>query len=283
MDTVLDIIIRICTAIGDAAFAAMSWMGPVAALWFMSAVLGVAMMLAWRCTSNQKAIAEVRRRISADLLATRLFKDNLAVTFRSQRRILWQAVRLLGYSLKPTLIMIVPFVLIMSQIGLRYEFRPAAAGSVLRVTATVKPASSSAGQPIPAEATSVSLPAGVRHNELDPCRAELLRTVDWRFMADSAGSHLVTLGDGTGAVRVPLVFGEEFVRLSSRVGGAWHERLLFSAEPALPADSAFESVRIHYPARRTELLGFDIHWLISLFGLSIGFALLAKPVLKVHI
>jgi hypothetical protein len=40
---------------------------------------------------------------------------------------------------------------------------------------------------------------------------------------------------------------------------------------------------VYYPARTTPLLGWDMHWLISLLILSIAFALLFKPFVKVHI
>lgn len=283
MNTALDNIIRASTWAGDAVFAALSWMGPGAALWVLSAALGVLMMVIWRFTSNQRAIADVRRRISADLLATKLFKDNLAVTFRSQRRILWQAVRLLGYSIKPMAIMMVPFVLVMVQIGLRYERRPAPMERALRVTATVKPGRPFMSREVQAEATRIVLPPGLRHNPQDPCRAEMLGTVDWRLTAVAPGTHVVELGSAEHPIRVPLVFGDGFERISSVTGGAWHERLLYSAEPSIPEASVIGAVRVDYPRRRTPMLGFDVHWLVSLFVLSIVFALLVKPLLKVHI
>ncbi len=139
MDSVLDIVSRVMVWLGDAAFGLLSVFSPTVGLWLISALTGVGMLLIWRYTSNQDAIGDIRAKISAHLLATRLFKDNLSVTFRAQRQIIWQAIRLLGYSFRPMLIMLVPFVLVMVQIGLRYEFRPFAVGEVARVTATLKP------------------------------------------------------------------------------------------------------------------------------------------------
>jgi hypothetical protein len=68
-------------------------LAPVAAVpgWLsitlISAVLGVLLLLIFKYTSNQRAIGRVRDDIKANLLAVKLFKDSLSVTFRSQARV----------------------------------------------------------------------------------------------------------------------------------------------------------------------------------------------------
>lgn len=278
MDPILDIVTRVMVRLGDIAFAALSPFSPGVALWILSALTGILMLFVWRHTSNQAAIADVRRRISANLLAARLFKDNLSVTFRAQRQILWQALRLMGHSLRPMLIMMVPFVLGMVQIGIRYEHRPAPLGQPLRLTVTLK----EGADPF-AAGSILHLPEGLQHDPQDPCRATPLRTVDWRITSTAPGTHVVRIGAGGDTVRVPLTFGDGFERLCSVVGGGFWDRLLFSTEPAIPESSIIESVRVHYPPRSNPVFGLDIHWLITLLILSIVFALLFKPFLKVHI
>jgi uncharacterized membrane protein (DUF106 family) len=274
----LDLVNTITVPVGDAVFAALGVFSPGVGLWIISAVAGVIMLLIWRYTSNQSAIADVRRQISAHLLATRLFKDNLAVTFRAQRQILWQALRLMGHSLRPMAVMLVPFVLIMVQIGLRYEFRPFSPGERIRVKATMR--SPEATQGVGAR---LALPEGITADRNDPCRAPALRTVDWRLAASKPGDWMLVFGEGADQVRMPLRVGGGFVRLSRFRGGAFSDRLLYSAEPSIDPASAFESIEVYYPARSTPVFGLDVHWLITFFVLSIVFALLAKPVLKVHI
>jgi len=278
MDSVLDIVSRVMVWLGDVVFGLLSVFSPTVGLWIISALTGVVMLLIWRYTSNQDAIGDVRAKISAHLLATRLFKDNLSVTFRAQRQIIWQAIRLLGYSFRPMLIMFVPFVLVMVQIGLRYEFRPFAVGETARVTATLKPGARFTGIE-----SMLSLPEGVRQDPNDPCRAEALRTVDWRLTAAKPGHYTLALGTGDDVVKVPLVVGDGFERLSAVRGGAFLDRLLYSAEPSIAVSSVFDSVNVRYPPRATPIFGWDVHWLITLFVLSIVFALIFKPILKVNI
>ncbi len=280
MNHILDIVIAATTWLGDIIFAALSIFSPVVTLWIISALTGILMLYVWRYTSNQDAIADVRRKIGANLLAARLFKDSLAVTFRAQRRILWQAIRLLGLSIRPMLIMMIPFTLMMVQIGLRYEFRPIVPGERVRVTATIKKDAAFDGSE-----SLLELPKGVQMDRNDPCRAELIHTVDWRLTVNDGGMQTLTFGpqDHGTQCDVPFVVGGVLPRISSLRGGSFWDRLLYSAEPANPASSVFESIKIHYPPRSTPIFGYDIHWLITLFVLSIVFALIFKPILKVNI
>ncbi|MCZ6698999.1 MAG: hypothetical protein O7D94_08735 [Planctomycetota bacterium] len=279
MNAIQDFITRLSVWLGDLAFTLLGFLSPVVILWFLSAVFGVLMLLVWRYTSNQDAIADVRRKIAAHLLATRLFKDNLSVTFRAQRLIVFHALRLLVYSVRPVLIMTGPFLLIMVQIGLRYEFRPIPVGKVANISVTLKPGSDMNGP-----GCKLRLPPALRHDPIDPMRAEYPRTVDWRITASKAGNHTLVFGDGEDRVVMPLTVGDGFERISSIRGGGFWDRLLYSAEPSIPESSIFESIRIiNYDARSTPLFGYDVHWLVTFLILSLVFALLFKPILKVHI
>lgn len=275
----MDTVTKIAVTLGDLAFAALGPLGPTAALFVISALIGAAMLLIWRYTSNQKAIAEVRRSIAAHLLSTRLFKDNLSVTFAAQRQIIRDAIRLMGHSVRPMLIMTVPFVLIVVQIGLRYEHRPLEVGEPVNLQATVKRDAN-----VMEAAKELRLPPAVRADPRGPCRIQQQHTIDWRITPAEAGVHVIRFGAGDAAIDMPLFAGDDFARISTCRGGGFWDRLLYSAEPSIPEASMFESVRIlYYDKRATPILGYDIHWLITLMVLSIVFALLLKPVFKVHI
>jgi uncharacterized membrane protein (DUF106 family) len=278
MDRLMDVLTRLMDWLGDIAFAILSVFSPTGSLWIISAVTGVVMLFIWRYTSNQAAIGDVRKKISANLLATRLFKDDISVTFRAQRRIIWQAIRLLGYSFQPMVIMMIPFVLIMAQIGLRYEYRPLPVGQKARVKVTLK-----AGSQWKGLGDQIVLPDGVSHDTNDPCRVESLRTVDWRITPSRAGQYKLVFGRGADSIEVPVHVGSGFTRVSRFRGGSFFDRLLYSAEPSIPRASVFESVEVYYPSRSTPIFGLEVHWLITLLVLSIVFALIFKPILKVNI
>lgn len=274
----MDIVTRIMTVLGDIGFAVFSFFPPVITLVIISAVTGILMLLIWRYTSNQDAIEDVRNKISAHLLATRLFKDDLSVTFRAQRQIIWQALRLMGHSIRPMLIMTVPFVLIMVQIGLHYEFAPMPMDKATRVKVTMKDPKKGIGP-----GDKLKLPDGVTADRNDPCRAMPIGTIDWRLTPSRSGSFKLTFGEGSDTIEMPIEAGRSFVRVSKVRGGPFFDRLLYSAEPSIPESSAFASIEVYYPQRQTPIFGLDVHWLFTLLVLSIVFALVFKPLFKVHI
>ena len=107
--------------------------------------------------------------------------------------------------------------------------------------------------------------------------------MDWRITPSKAGQYKLGFGRGSDVVEVPVCVGDEFARVSRFRGGGFFDRLLYSAEPSIPKSSIFESVEVYYPTRSTPIFGLEVHWLITLLVLSIVFALIFKPILKVNI
>ena len=112
------------------------------ALWglaFWGIVAGIVMTMVFKRTSNQRALVRVADQTRAQMLAVRLFRDDLAVTFRCQ----WRLIKLIGlrlwYSLPPMLVMLVPFVLVLVQLALRYEKQPLTTGDQALVELTLSP------------------------------------------------------------------------------------------------------------------------------------------------
>ena len=128
LSPVLAFLNPICTRLGDVVYAVLSpfpvWVG----LAVISAVTGVVMLIAFHRTSNQKAIGKVKNDIKANLLALKLYKDELRVTIQSQIRLLWAILRLQRYVLTPVLLMAFPMLLALAQMGIRYQWRPLRSG-----------------------------------------------------------------------------------------------------------------------------------------------------------
>ena len=97
-------------------------------------VTGLLCLVAFKYTSNQRRIKRVRDDINAHLLALKLFKDNMAVTFRAQGRLLVGAGRLFVLALVPMLVMALPVTLLLGQLGLWYEARPLRVGEESVIT-----------------------------------------------------------------------------------------------------------------------------------------------------
>ena len=97
---------------------------PILGLVFWGAVSGVAMAWVFGLTSNQHRLRELVDETRAQLLAIKLFKHDPLVTFKCQWQLLKTTGLRLWHSLPPTLVMFVPFCLVLIQLAQWYEFVP---------------------------------------------------------------------------------------------------------------------------------------------------------------
>jgi len=243
----------------------------------ISAVTGVLLLIIFKYTSNQRAIGRVKDDIKANLLALKLFKDELSVTFQAQGRVFWGALRLLRHSVRPLLVMIVPVSLELAQMALWYQWRPLLPGEETLVTVKV------AGEPeseMPA-VRIVSLPGA--EVAIGPVRIRSKREVCWEIRAGESGRHQIVFEADGQRIEKQLVVGDGFMPVSAvRPPRNWTAILLHPAEKPLAGDSVVQSITIDYPARRSWTSGTD-WWLAYFFAASLLFALIFKPLLKVRI
>jgi len=89
--------------------------GPLAIVIVVSVVVGLAMVVLFGYTSDQKAIGIAKDQLKAHLLAVRLYRDQIPVVMGSYGKILRGTVRYLKLAFKPLLYVIVPITLLMVQ------------------------------------------------------------------------------------------------------------------------------------------------------------------------
>ena len=124
----------IITPIFDLLLRPLSGVSPVWGLLIVSAVVGVIMVLIFKYTSNQDGIKGAKDKMSAYLMEIRLFKDDMRLMFAAQGRILRTNLTYMRYAVTPMLFMIVPVVLIIAQLAVRYADRPLRPGESALVT-----------------------------------------------------------------------------------------------------------------------------------------------------
>ena len=100
---------------------------------------GVAMLWAFRRSSNQAAIALAKRKLHAHLLAFRLFSDEPRLIFRAQRDLLVWNARYLALMLRPTLVMLLPLAALLWHLDAVYGRRALAPGESTIVTLQLAP------------------------------------------------------------------------------------------------------------------------------------------------
>ena len=113
----------------------------LAPMWALAAIsLASGILLVWLFgkASDQDRIRRIRDRIRGNLIGVRLYRHDIGVVLTLQGRIFGDTFRFMGLALVPMLIMIVPVVLIMTQLNLRFAVRPLAAGEPVLVKALVR-------------------------------------------------------------------------------------------------------------------------------------------------
>ena len=242
----------------------------------ISALLGVVIFVIFMYTANRSAFSRVVDAITASILAVFLFRDNIGVTMRSEARLLVCSVKLLWYSLFPVLIMSLPLVFVLAQMGMWYQFRPPVPGlETVQVKLQL--------QEQPGEWPAISLVENAAVRVVSgPVRLFSRAEVYWELAPLEPGTHELSFLVNDTAYTKTFSAGMGFKRLSPVRPGAsdLFDVLLFPLEKPLSGE-AVRSIQIDYPDRISKIYGTD--WWILYFCLaSMVFALLAKPFIKIR-
>lgn len=265
----------------DAALGPFAALPPIVPVALVALVSGIFALLVYRWTSNQEAIAAVKRRLFAHLLEVRLYGDDLRAVLWAQLRLLRENLTYLRLNLVPLLWMIVPFMLVIAQLQFHYGYDGLEVGdrTLLVVDlAVTDPDSVAAGSAVPRPPVGIDAPSGVAV-ETGGVWIPSLRQVVWRLRAEEPGDHELVVTAG-GATFTKSLFvtdpegGARWVRRSpTRRRAALLDQLLYPAEPSLPRGGPVERIDVQYAAASISFFGlFDVHWLIAFLVLSIALA-----------
>ncbi len=284
LSPLLGVLNPFCTAAGNAVYALLAPLPVWAGLLILSAISGVLMLIAFRYTSHQKAIGRARDDITANLLALKLYKDELRVTFRAQARLLAALGRLQIHMLLPVLVLALPLMLVVAQIGLRHQWRPLRPGEWTILTVRLSESAATGTDRIE-DAVLADSPGVAEAVGPVPGGGALV----WRIRAGEPGRHTLRIeippsGGAAGntlVVEKLLVVGEPFQPVSAeRPGKNWTAQILHPFEPPLPPGPV-TAVQIAYGGFDSRIYGAN-WWLLTFFVVSLVFALLLKPVFRVR-
>ncbi len=263
-----------------------SWPG-WASLLVLSAIFGICALVAYKYTSNQDGITRVHDDIKANLLAIKLFKDNFSVTFKSQMKLFWAAARMFGLSLQPLAVMIIPMALLIIQMAHRYEWRPLTVGESTLLTVEFKPEME---EVIPDLKLTTDESVII---ECGPSRAFNEETKEhkphnaarWRLHVTAPGRHVITIkANGETATKELVASTNPYVRVSPiRAGSGFWNKLLWPVEKPAAENSSIQQISVDYTNGKTLILGWDIHWIITLMIASMIIAVIIKPFFKVQL
>lgn len=253
---------------------------PLIGLLFWSVVAGVLMTFAFGKTSSQRGLQRAADQTRSELLAIKLFKDDLGVVFRSQIGIFKATGLRLLYSLPPMLVLIIPFFLILSQLGLRYENRPFLPGEIVLVELSLSEDGWDQYRDV-----KIKVPDNIVV-ETESMRDEYAHAVYWRLRSKEAGQGTLSWKIGDQDVKKNIVVANDTKRLVlinvRRPGTSLLDRLLYAGEPAFGKDSPVRSIDLDYHKKSTPILGMNLPWWSTFLIVSMVSALLVRRLLGVQ-
>lgn len=248
---------------------------PAGIVLLVSIVSGFLMVLVFRYTSDQKAIHIAKDHLKAHLLVVRLFQDQLPVVLRAYIRILKGTGRYLQLALKPLLLSAIPFTILIVQLDHSLGWMPLSPGRAFLVTArTDADLTNDVTLQLPAEMT---MTAPALHLPEDS-------EVAWRVVAEKNGEYIINVLAGDRTYGKQVIVSPGLPRISPvRLRGRFWERMLFSAEPALPGTGGVQSIRVQYPPRTIRFLSLEWNWIWFFFVVSLIAGFFFKTVLGIEI
>ena len=247
---------------------------PIVGLSVVSLVAAIGMLLVFRATSNQPAIAAVKRRIHAGVFEIRLFNDNPRAMGRAQLDILRHNLTYLRLSLAPMAWILVPLLLLIAQLQFYYGYDGFGPGQSAIVKVRLKEGASPSSGIAPA--ISIETPTGISvQTPLVWIPSE--REAAWRIGTEKPGDYQLTvLLDGRSATKQVRVSDQVGWRSPERLEAGFLNEVLYPAEPPIETDVPIEAITLAYPEREISLLGYPLHWMIVFFVLSLVFAFALK-------
>jgi len=254
-------------------------MNPWLGMTVVSLLTAFLMLFVFKLTSNQAAVRKAKDAIKAHLLEIRLFKDSPGIILAAERDVMKANFRYIAANTKPLLFMIIPLVLILAQLNIRFGSDALQPGEETLVKIKLKE-----GQDPVRLDPSLIPPTGFSLTA-PPVRIPDEREAVWRIRATEKGVHVLRFKVGGLEIAKSAAVGTPpIAALPARaVSGKFLDLLLYPGEKPLPGASPVESIQVSYRPKRLGFFGLRMHWLIAYFVLSLAFGFAFKGVFKVEI
>jgi hypothetical protein len=270
----------ILTAITDAFFSLWAGGPAWAPLVVVSALAGLVAAIVFRFTSRQDLLRRDAELIQAQLLAMKLFRDDLGTMCGSLGRLLRYTVLRLWHSLPPMLVMGVPFILLLAQLARWYEHAPLVPGDQALVMLQLSEDEWSETKTLALEQSAEFVV------ETPSLRDPEEHTLYWRI-------GITQPRKATLRWKLPRQEIEKCIAVASnrqqllavdarRPGPGWTDRLLYPGEAAFEDSDTIRGIDVKYPRRSTPLLGLDLPWWAAFLIISVLAAVLGGRVMGIQ-
>lgn len=242
---------------------------PFVSLTVLSFLIGIGMLWVVAKVSNQEAIRQTKKHLQACLLELRLFGDEPALLWKSQKNLLRINLRYLGLMVRPVLILSLPITVLLFHLDSFYGLSPLPVGKPALVTVqSIEPVS--ANTPVPRLAVTKGFAV-----ETSAVRVVEQSQFTWRIrpLEKAVGKLYFNWGDVNWEKTITSTMGAENIssrRVRSLLDALWHP-----GEDRLHVQYV-EWVEVSYPSSVIEIGAIGVDWLVWFLVISIASAYLVK-------
>jgi hypothetical protein len=285
---------RIVGGIMDVILKPLELLGPEFALILVSGIFGILGLLIFKQISWQAGIKRTKDQIKGDMIAIRLYQDDLLVVGGAVIRIFLRNFKYLALNLMPILPLLVPGVLVLAQLVVRYAYDPIPVQtsdeqtSFLPGKGTMIEIFMKEDQKAAASRVTLRYPEGIEvtgSSEL-PTRNAFEGRVFQEIVATAPVEGVIELlVDGQVVGTKEIVAGTErpLKMQPKRVSSFW-PAWIFPAEDTFPADNPIASIEFAYPQHELRVLpGGEGGILLVFFVASMAFGIAIMKPLNIEI
>jgi hypothetical protein len=258
---------------------------PLVGLTLVSLITAALLLITFKWTSNQRAIAEAKRQVHAGLFELRLFQDDPRLMARAAVGLFAQQARYLRYAIVPMLWVSLPLSILLAHLQIYYGYEPLRPGQSTVVIAQTTDAS--------APPLTLITPRGL-HVETPGVWAPSRREAAWRIAVDSQaaeGDYDLQIAQGTNRtesvtkrIRVTNRAYDVTARPAVRPAGRLWDEWLNPGESALPSgpsEGSIDAITIRYEPAARNFFGLAIPWLPLFLLLTMVFMLFGRRLFRV--
>lgn len=245
----MNLVNGLATKVFDIVMWPLELLGLEVALVIISGIFGVLALVAFKQMSSQKGIAFAKDKIKGHMIEIRIYQDDLPVVGKAVGKILMRNFQYMGLNFLPFIPLSIPFVILLSQLVVRYGFEPMPPEEPF--TMRVELASKSVSQVRDLE---VIAPDWVDEDELVVVRGSDGKVfVNVRDAQPGKWDFQFRLGSGEPVTKQVVIGPIDDVPRAmqpDRVGSFW-EAWLWPAEKTLASSTGFDKISIvgGYPMR----------------------------------
>jgi hypothetical protein len=245
----------------------------------VSVISGIMLLYIYGLVSNQGALKRVKKRITAGIYESVLFRHDLALSLRAQAGMLLGGARYFALAVPPLAILLIPSLVILAQLNLRYGARPLSLNEPALVTVNFKNDEALFETELTSTDSEIKITPPLR--DLDS------NSVTWRITAPketNSNTHTLKLVVNGIVVEKEIFVGKqpEILPAESHTFPWW--QFFYPGETVAPElKSLVQSISIAYPDQEHRVAGVSLHWLVVFAIVSIASGLLASRILRIEI